>query len=180
MADGQNITHIAELTPDAANARRHNPRNIGMLAESLQEVGAARSIVIDEDGRILAGNGTVEAASQVGIERVRVIDADGEEIIAVRRTGLTEAQKTRLSLFDNRVAELATWHPDILQALQTEGVTEGLFTADEVAGLVEAEAEKEKQATKPEPPAHTQEASCPQCGCQFEIELVMGKGRQRK
>src|SRR5438105_4426082 len=101
------VTHIGDLQPDPKNARRHNPRNIGMIASALQEVGAARSIVIDEDNNILAGNGTIEAAAQVGIERVRVVEADGNEIIAVRRSGLSKRDKKRLALFDNRSAELA-------------------------------------------------------------------------
>ena len=46
---------IAELKADPKNARKHSRRNIDMLVDSLQEVGAARSIVIDEDDTILAG-----------------------------------------------------------------------------------------------------------------------------
>src|SRR3990172_3127195 len=106
MAD---LTHIRDLTPDPANRRQHNPRNIGMLVDTLHAVGAARSIVIDEDGIIRAGNGVVEAAAEAGITRLRVVDADGDEIIAVRRTGLTAAQKRYLAIADNRTAELATW-----------------------------------------------------------------------
>lgn len=41
------IDHLKDLTPDKRNARKHNPRNIGMIVDSLHEVGAARSIVID-------------------------------------------------------------------------------------------------------------------------------------
>lgn len=50
------ITHLGDLRPDPRNARKHNPRNIGMIEAALHEVGAARSIVIDEEGTILAGN----------------------------------------------------------------------------------------------------------------------------
>ena len=57
----------------------------------LQEVGAARSIVIDEKGVVLAGNATIKAAGQAGLARVKVVDADGSEIIAVRRRNLTAA-----------------------------------------------------------------------------------------
>ena len=39
------IVHIGDLKPDARNARRHNPRNIGMIATSLQEVGAVETAV---------------------------------------------------------------------------------------------------------------------------------------
>src|SRR5205823_2856405 len=59
-------------------------------------VGAARSIVIDEANMILAGHQTTTAAGNVGIERVRVVEADGQELIAVRRRGLTDQQKAYL------------------------------------------------------------------------------------
>ena len=130
--------HIGDLTPDPKNARRHNPQNVGMIASALQEVGAARSIVVDEDGVILAGNATVEAAAQVGIERLRVIDADGDEIIAVRRTGLTPSQKVRLALFDNRAAELAEWDTEQLSALAEEVELGGVFSDSDLADIFSA------------------------------------------
>jgi ParB-like chromosome segregation protein Spo0J len=105
---------ISLLKPDKNNRRKHNERNIGMIVSSLQTVGASRSIVIDEDNNILAGNGTVEAAQIAGIKKLRIVDADGEEIIAVRRTGLTDEQKRYLAISDNRTAELATWSQDQL------------------------------------------------------------------
>lgn len=131
------INHIADLKPDRANRRKHNPRNIGMIADALQDIGAARSIVIDDEGNILAGNGTVEAAAQAGIERVQVVDADGETIIAVRRSGLTAEQKRRLALYDNRSAELAEWDVDQLLADVDAGRDfDGLFSDDELAALL--------------------------------------------
>jgi len=130
------ISKIADLTPDRENARRHNPRNVGMIVDALHEVGAARSIVIDEDGLILAGNATIEAAAVAGIERVQVVDADGETIVAVRRTGLTADAKKRLALFDNRSAELADWNPDQLLADLEGGLDlSGLFTDIELEAL---------------------------------------------
>ena len=88
-----------------------------MVADALREVGAARSIVIDENGVILAGNATIEAAAEAGIENLQIIDVDGETIVAVRRSGLTEEQKMRLALYDNRTAELADWDADVLAAM---------------------------------------------------------------
>ena len=131
------IETLADLTPDPRNARRHNPRNVGMLEKALGEVGAARSIVIDEHGVVLAGNATIEAAARAGIEKVQVVDADGETIIAVRRTGLTAKQKTRLALYDNRTAELADWDADVIaDLLATEReLLDGLFADDELARL---------------------------------------------
>lgn len=119
MAD---IQHIGQLKPDQKNARSHNPRNIGMIVDALHEVGAARSIVIDENYRILAGNGTIDAAAEAGIEKMLVVPVDGETIVAVQRTGLTEAQKTRLALYDNRASDTAEWDAGVLAELAEDGV----------------------------------------------------------
>lgn len=111
---------LADLKPDPRNARKHNPRNVGMIVDSLHQVGAARSIVIDEDNVILAGNGVIEAAAEAGIMNVRIIEASGNEIIAVKRSGLTPEQKTKLALFDNRTSELADWDIDVLGELDID------------------------------------------------------------
>ena len=58
------VHSIADLKTDPKNRRKHNPRNVGMIVQALHEVGAARSIVIDEQGNVLAGNGTIDAASR--------------------------------------------------------------------------------------------------------------------
>jgi len=90
---------LSSLRLDPRNARRHGEANVGMMVASLEQVGAGRSIVIDENDVILAGNGIVEAAGKAGIERVQVVEADGKTLIAVRRTGLTPEQKQRLALY---------------------------------------------------------------------------------
>ncbi|MDP9367779.1 MAG: DNA methylase, partial [Chloroflexota bacterium] len=52
---------LAGLLPDPRNARRHNDRNLAQIEAALRDVGAGRSIVVDEAGVILAGNATVQA-----------------------------------------------------------------------------------------------------------------------
>lgn len=130
-------TTIADLTPDPMNARHHSPRNIGMIADSLQELGSGRSILIDEEGQIIAGNGVVEAAGEVGITKLKVVDAEGDEIVAVRRKGLTPEQKVDLALRDNRAAELAEWEIPVLKALDEKIDLSHLFTNTEKAKLFE-------------------------------------------
>lgn len=140
------IESIADLTPDPRNARKHNPRNIKLIQDSLHDVGAARSIVIDENGVILAGNGVTEAANLAGIEKVQVIDADGETLIAVRRSGLTAKQKKKLALADNRATELSEWDTDVLAeiAAQEGDLLDGLFDENELAELIgQGEAQEE-------------------------------------
>jgi len=132
------IKTIADLKFDPQNARKHNPRNIGMIEKAIGEVGLARSIVIDEDGNILAGNGTVEAVTGCGITGVRVIKADGNELIAVQRTGLSEEQKKKLALYDNRTAELADWDPEILKEIDLEmpDVLDNMFLPGELDDIL--------------------------------------------
>lgn len=137
MTDGTTQA-LASLTPDPRNPRAHGERNRATLAYSLRTLGAARSIVIDEDGVILAGNATVAAAKEAGIERVQVVDADGSAIIAVRRTDLTAAQKRELAYSDNRTGELAEWDLPQLAADLADGVIslDGLWTEGELTTLL--------------------------------------------
>lgn len=137
IAQDVELRSLASLTPDPQNARAHSPTNIGMIADSLQAVGAARSIVIDEHNVVIAGNGVVEAAGQVGLERVRVIDATGDEIIAVRRRGLSASAKARLALADNRAPEFSRWDPQTLHAILDEhpDIAEGLFSKADLAQI---------------------------------------------
>lgn len=129
------IKTLADLLPDKNNARKHTPRNVGTIVDALHEVGAARSIVIDENGVVLAGNATMDAAIEAGLSKVQVVDGDGETVIAVRRSGLTAKQKTRLALYDNRAAELAEWNPEILSELASEEL-EGMFSDKELAEIL--------------------------------------------
>jgi len=108
-----------------------------MIVDALHAVGAARSIVIDEAGTVLAGNATIEAAAEAGITRVRKVVADGNEVIAVQRLGLTPDQKRDLALYDNRTAELASWDVAQLAADLDEGVDlSGQFTEEELAAVL--------------------------------------------
>ena len=128
---------IHDLKPDKRNPRKHPPRNLEMIRRSLSEVGAARSIVVDEEDNVLVGHGVIEAAAQAGIERVRVVEADGNEIVAVRRTGLTEEQKRKVAYYDNRSAELAEWLPEQVKLDVDAGLDlSGIFTETELS-LVE-------------------------------------------
>ena len=126
--------HVKDLIPDPENRRKHTPRTVGLLVDALQKVGAARSIVIDEDGVILAGNATVEAAAEAGITNLKVVEATGNEVVAVRRTGLTDDQKRDLAIYDNRTSELAEWDVDQLMKDVDAGIDlSAFFREDELA-----------------------------------------------
>lgn len=130
------MTSIKDLKADHRNARKRTDRSASLIAESLKRFGAARSIVIDEDNRILAGNGTVEGAKAAGIQNIRVIETDGTEIIAVKRTGLSEDDKIGLALADNRTSDLSDWDKDMLQQLSAEYDLAPWFEADDLAEII--------------------------------------------
>ena len=126
------MTSITSLKSDHKNARRRTDRSSDLIKESLQRYGAARSIVIDEDNRILAGNGTIDGAKAAGIKNVRIIETDGDEIIAVKRTGLSEEQKVGLALADNRTADLSEWDQEMLHQLSEEHDISPWFDQDDL------------------------------------------------
>ena len=123
-------TSLADLQADPVNRRTHPERNLAMTVQALQAVGAARSIVIDESDTVLAGNGVTEAARAAGITKLRIVDVDGDTLVAVRRTGLTPDQKRQLALFDNRTSELAEWNLAQLAADLKNGDDLGAYFFD--------------------------------------------------
>lgn len=96
---------LTALTFDPNNARKHDNKNIEAIAGSLKQFGQRKPIVITEDNIIVAGNGTVTAAKQLGWTDIKVVrvpkDWDANQIKA-------------FALADNRTAELAEWDKDIL------------------------------------------------------------------
>jgi hypothetical protein len=149
------VRSLAELHPDPENARRHTPRGVGLIEDSLQECGAGRSLLIDEANMLIAGHATVEAAGNVGIEKVRIIDVAGDELVALRRSNLSPAQKRRLALFDNRTAEFAEWEPEVLARMLADGEDLTKFwTDDELDILRHAEFRPAEQEPLEEPPAN--------------------------
>ena len=135
------LTHIKDLVPDPNNRRKHTPRNVGMIVEALHKVGTGRSIVIDENNEVLAGNATIEAAGEAGITDLKVVEAKGSELVAVRRTGLSEAQKRDLAIYDNRTGELADWDAKQLLEDANNNIDLSSFFYDEELQSILASAE---------------------------------------
>jgi sugar phosphate isomerase/epimerase len=107
------VTTTAELALDPDNARRRD--NIEPLKKSLDIFGAARSIVIDADNIVRAGNGTVEAAIAAGITKTKIIEAKPDELVVVRRRDLSGERAKAYALADNRTSEMAHWDMDAVE-----------------------------------------------------------------
>lgn len=125
--------NISDLKFDPRNARRRTERSSYMIRRSLEKFGGMRSIVIDDKNIVRAGNGTLEEAGQLGIDRVRIIEADGSELIAVRRKGLSEDDWKEYAIADNRSSDLSEWDVDVLQETHNEVDLSDWFTRDEIS-----------------------------------------------
>ena len=56
-----------EIKFDKRNYRKHGEKNKRLIRKSLQENGAGRSILLDSDNSLIAGNGVYEQAKKLGI-----------------------------------------------------------------------------------------------------------------
>jgi hypothetical protein len=126
---------LSDLHPAKRNARKHSERNLDMIETSIKKFGTGRSILVDENSEVIAGSGTLQAAQAAGITKVKMVDAQPDELVAVRRTGLSEQEKDGLAVADNRTSELASWDTDVLEELSNEIDLEQFFSDDELAGI---------------------------------------------
>ena len=101
---------LAELHPPERNVRMHTDKQLKEFRRSVEMFGQIRPIVVDEGGTILAGNGLYETLCSMGHT-----EADCYVV-----TGLTEAQKKKLMLADNRVFDLGVDDLAALDALVME------------------------------------------------------------
>lgn len=100
------MSKISDLKFDDKNFNKHTQAGMGLLEKSLKEFGAGRSILIDKDNNIIAGNGIIEAAGQAGFEKVKIVETTGDEIVAVKRTdvSLNSDMGREMALADNATA----------------------------------------------------------------------------
>ena len=103
--DGMEITkrRLADIVPYAANAKKHDKRQINNVAESIKQYGFVQPIVIDRDGVIVIGHCRALAAKKLGMEEVPCVCVDD----------LTPEQVNALRLVDNKSNE-SDWDFDLL------------------------------------------------------------------
>jgi hypothetical protein len=98
---------IVELIPDNKNVNKGSEFGNALLSKSIGRNGLGRSILLDKNNRIIAGNKTVENAGALGIEDVQIVETDGKRIIAVKRMDIDLDSKAgrELALADNIVSK---------------------------------------------------------------------------
>ena len=127
---------VDELKPIEKNVRRHTEIQIDEFAKSLKQFGQTRPFVIDESNTILVGNGMFYAMQKAGIK----------EASAYRMKGLSDMQKKKLMLTDNKIYSLASDNFDVIEELLKEFAKAGDF---EIPGfdatIVESLAKEQSQ-----------------------------------
>ena len=124
---------IADLIPYEHNPRK-NDAAVDSVAESIAQVGYITPIVIDENNLILAGETRLKALKKRGVKRDKVLQV----------VGLTEEQKKKYRLLDNKVGEIAEWDTELLAA-ELAAVDFGAFDFgfDDLAAALDADGEGE-------------------------------------
>ena len=112
---------LTSLTPDPLNARKHNRRNIDAIKASLSKFGQRKPIVVTNDGIVIAGNGTLEAATSLGWKEISIARAPEE---------WDEKTVRAYALADNQTGALAEWDDDVLNTALEDLTSEGWDIAE--------------------------------------------------
>ena len=100
---------VDDLTPCPRNARTHSRKQLRQIANSIERFGFTNPVLIDDEGRIIAGHGRVEAARLLGRARVPTLTL----------SHLSPAERRAYMIADNKLALNAGWDPELLaQELQ--------------------------------------------------------------
>jgi DNA modification methylase len=120
---------ISQLKPDPANPRRHSKKQIGQIAASIEAFGFNVPILIDREGKVIAGHGRLAACRALGWSEVPTLCLDH----------LTPAQARAFMIADNRLTEISTWDDRLLAEQLKELSLSGLDFDLEITGFEVAE-----------------------------------------
>lgn len=89
---------IGSVMLDPANVRLHPTPNVEAIKGSLTRFGQQKPIVVDAQGIVRAGNGTLVAAKSLGWTEIKIV-----------RSALVGPDATAYSIADNRTGDLSTF-----------------------------------------------------------------------
>jgi len=108
----EQLAPIKDLQQDETNARRHSERQIYAMMEALKEMGQHRPAVTDKAGKVIIGNGMLEAAHRLKWTHLACVQTDGNQ-----------DQDRLRALTDNTIADLGNWD-EVLKARIVDKVKE--------------------------------------------------------
>jgi sulfur carrier protein ThiS len=164
---------INDLEFDDRNANRGTVVGAQRLEDSLRQRGAGRSIVVDRNGKIIAGNKTAEKAVELGLD-IEVIKTRGDKLVVVQREDLDleEADARLLAYEDNRIGQLdLSWDVDQITYDTLQGIKlDHLFSNDYLSTLItqhvveDEELEQSFGDQQAATSAAARHVCCPECG----------------
>lgn len=108
---------ISDLVLDDHNANAGTDEGQQLIEQSISTLGLGRSVVVDKNNKLIAGNKTTTGAKQQGVEKVVIVETTGDELVVVRRTDLDledadDHRARALALADNYTAQQnLKWNP---------------------------------------------------------------------
>lgn len=98
---------LTDIKADVKNANMHSEHGMELLGTSIEQNKFGRSILISGDDVIIAGNGTATKAGELGVQNVKIIETDGNELIAIKRTDIKSntPEFFKMALADNIVSQ---------------------------------------------------------------------------
>lgn len=104
----EKVINIEELVQDDHNFNKGTEAGAKLIEKSFADHGAGRSVLLDKDNRLIAGNKATKGAIASGIKKVRVIETTGDELIAVKRTDISLDSKEgrEMAMLDNLTTQV--------------------------------------------------------------------------
>jgi DNA modification methylase len=126
---------VTSIWPDPKNTNKHSDFDLGEIKKSLIAYGQVRAILVSDEGWIIAGNGTYQAALQLGWKQIAAIRATGMDDNLARQYGTVDNKTTRNSVFDDKALS------DFAKSLRIDNPSFTLpgFTVDEFTKIANKE-----------------------------------------
>lgn len=146
------VLPLSEVTyrKDPYNIIEHDKKNLDAISDSIDEVGYGQSIVVDEDNVIIVGNGRYEVAQKKNTNIMEVEVDDPNTLVVLKRKGLTERQKRRMALWDNRASDLHKYNKQAVARLTTDHPEQqllvGVFSEREQEKMLRLHADSQELA----------------------------------
>lgn len=153
---------LSEIKPYERNARK-NDDAVEYVIKSIKQCEYIAPIILDENNVILAGHTRYKALKKLGYK----------EAECVIKEGLTEEQKKKYRLLDNKTSEFAEWDFDLLEDELTD-LDFGDLDID--WGIPNTEFEENNEHLREqegidldEYENNKKQVECPSCGFKFEV-----------
>lgn len=153
--------NLSEIMPYEKNPRK-NDAAVDDVAESIRQCGYKARIIVDENNVIIAGHTRWKALQKLGWKKVDV----------QRELDMTEEQKRKYRLLDNKVGEKSTWDFELLEweleDLDFEGYDFG-FDIEDLEDIDEPQ-EDDKYTDVVNIPQYEPKGECPKVSDLLDVQ----------